>query len=146
MASAEGTQSQTEVKHVRWSELPVETLNPLLDRQLVVADRVMVSRVIFKKGCLVPMHSHHNEQITHVESGSLRFIIHDKEYIVRAGEYLCIPPHAPHSAEALEDTIDIDIFTPPREDWLKKTDSYLRSATGTDDFGNRVQQVGTADK
>ena len=112
--------------HVRWSELPVETLNPLFDRQFVVGTQVMVARIVMKKGCLVPEHSHHNEQISQVLSGSMRFLIEGKEIILRAGEFLLIPPHVPHSAEALEDCVGIDTFTPPRQDWIDKTDQYLR--------------------
>lgn len=115
-----------EVKHVRWDEIPTETLNPLLDRQLVVGDRMMVARVLLKKGCVVPMHSHFNEQLTHIQSGALAFTIDGREITVRTGEFLCIPPNVPHTAVALEDTVDIDIFTPPRADWLNKTDQYLR--------------------
>lgn len=114
------------LKHVRWDDLPKETLNPLLDRQLVVGDQVMIARVLLKKGCVVPLHQHHNEQITHVQSGALHFTLGGEEITVRAGEFLCIPPDMPHTAVALEDTVDIDIFTPPREDWLNKTDQYLR--------------------
>ena len=114
------------VYHIRWDEMPIESLNPLLDRQLAVGDQMMVARVIMKKGCVVPLHSHFNEQVTHVQSGVLHFTIDCKEITVRAGEFLCIPPNVPHTAIALEDTIDIDIFTPPRADWLNKTDQYLR--------------------
>jgi quercetin dioxygenase-like cupin family protein len=114
------------VKHIRWDEIPKETLNPLFDRQLVVGNQVMIARIYLKKGCVVPLHHHHNEQITHVQSGALHFTIEGKELTVRDGEFLCIPPNVPHTAIALEDTIDVDIFTPPREDWLNKTDQYLR--------------------
>lgn len=116
----------SQVKHISWNDVPVETLNPLFDRQLIVGEGIMVARVLMKKGCVVPLHSHHNEQITHVESGALHFTIEGKEITVRSGEYLCIPPNVPHSAVALEDTVDVDIFTPPRQDWLDKTDQYLR--------------------
>jgi quercetin dioxygenase-like cupin family protein len=115
-----------EAKHVRWDEVPVETVNPLLDRQMVVGEQVMVARLHLKKGCVVPMHSHHNEQITHVQSGSMQFTVNGQEITVRSGEFLCIPPNAPHTALVLEDTVDIDIFTPPRQDWIDKTDQYLR--------------------
>lgn len=118
--------SQSEVKHVRWDEVPSEAVNPLFDRQMVVGDQVMVARLHLKEGCVVPLHSHFNEQITHVQSGAMRFTINGKEITVRAGEFLCIPPHVPHMAVVLEDTVDIDIFTPPRQDWIDKTDSYLR--------------------
>jgi unsaturated pyranuronate lyase len=115
-----------EVKHFRWSDLPVESLNPLLDRQLAVGDQIMVSRILLKKGCVVPMHSHINEQVAYMQEGALRFTINGEDIIVRAGEFLCIPPNVPHQAVAIEDTINIDIFTPPRADWINKTDQYLR--------------------
>lgn len=86
----------------------------------------MVARVLLKKGSVVPLHHHYNEQVTYIESGALQFSIEGKEVTIRAGEFLCIPPHVPHSAVALEDTVDIDLFNPPREDWLNKTDDYLR--------------------
>jgi quercetin dioxygenase-like cupin family protein len=86
----------------------------------------MVARVLLKKGCVVPLHSHHNEQVTYILEGTLKFGLNDEEIIVRAGEVLCIPPNVPHEAVALEDTVDLDIFTPPREDWIGKTDAYLR--------------------
>ena len=116
----------SEVKHVHWDKIPLEKMNSLLDRQLVVGSDVMVARVLLKKGCVIPLHSHHNEQVTMIESGALQFTIDSKDIVVRSGEVLCIPPHVPHSATALEDTVDIDIFTPPRQDWLDKTDQYLR--------------------
>ncbi len=119
-------ETKTKATHVKWNELPVETLNPLLERQIAVGDRMMVARVLLKKGCVVPLHHHHNEQVTYVESGALHFTVSGEEVTVRSGEFLCIPPHAPHTATALEDTVDIDLFTPPREDWLNKTDEYLR--------------------
>src|SRR4051794_4053885 len=116
----------SKMKHVRWSEIPIESLNPLLDRQIVVGDQVMVARVLLKKGCVIPMHSHFNEQISQIEEGALKFSINGEEIVVRAGEFLCIPPNMPHEAVAIEDTVDIDIFTPPRADWINKTDQYLR--------------------
>ena len=120
------TSPSGEVKHVRWDEIEMESLNPLLSRQIAVGDQVMVARVLLKKGCVVPLHSHFNEQVTHVQSGALHFTIQGQEITVKAGEFLCIPPNVPHTAVALEDTVDIDIFTPPREDWINKTDQYLR--------------------
>lgn len=113
----------------RWDDLPRERLNDHLDRRLVTGTNMMVAHVYFKKGGLVPQHSHHNEQITYVLQGALRFLLgrdQDREVIVRAGEVLTIPPHLPHSAEALEDTLDVDIFNPPRQDWLDGSDHYLR--------------------
>lgn len=118
--------SEAKAKHIQWDQVPVEHLNPLLDRQIVVGDQVMVARVLLKKGCVIPLHQHHNEQITYVESGALHFTVGGEEKTVRSGEFLCIPPNAPHTAIALEDSVDIDLFTPPREDWINKTDQYLR--------------------
>jgi len=86
----------------------------------------MLARVLLKKGCMVPEHSHHNEQITYVLEGALKFGIDGKEIVVNAGEVLTIPPNMPHWAEALADTVDLDIFHPPRADWINKTDAYLR--------------------
>jgi quercetin dioxygenase-like cupin family protein len=114
------------LKHIRWQDVELEKLNPLLDRQLVVGKDVMVARVLLKKGCIVPLHWHVNEQITYILEGALKFWIDDKEIVVHAGEVLCIPSNMPHKAEALEDTVDLDIFNPPREDWINKTDEYLR--------------------
>ncbi len=114
------------LKHLRWKDVELETLNPLLDRQIVTGESLMLSRVLLKKGCIVPEHSHLNEQLTYILEGALKFTIDGREIIVGAGEVLCIPPHMPHKAEALEDTIDLDVFYPPRQDWLNKTDAYLR--------------------
>ncbi len=113
-------------KYVPWHSVELEDLNPLLRRQFVVGEKVMIARVLLKKGCVVPLHSHHNEQVTYILEGALKFGLKDQEITVRAGEVLCIPPNVPHEAVALEDTVDLDIFTPPREDWIAKTDAYLR--------------------
>ncbi|MFZ0039577.1 MAG: cupin domain-containing protein [Candidatus Acidiferrales bacterium] len=117
----------SELKYFRWKDLELEDLNPLLQRQFVVGEGVMLARVLLKKGSHVPMHSHHNEQITYILEGVLKFGIDGDEIVVHAGEVLCIPPNMPHEAFALEDTVDLDIFTPPRADWINKTDSYLRA-------------------
>ena len=90
----------------------------------------MIAQVFLKKGAIVPRHQHHNEQLTYIVEGALRFYLGEDEsrvQDVRAGEVLHIPSWAWHKAEALEDTLDVDIFNPPREDWLNKTDDYLRS-------------------
>ncbi len=115
-----------ELTHHRWSDIPLEDLNPLLQRQFVVGEGMMIARVLLKKGCVVPRHSHHNEQLTYILEGALEFDIEGKKIVVRAGEVLCIPPHLPHEAIALEDTVDLDVFNPPREDWINKSDAYLR--------------------
>jgi quercetin dioxygenase-like cupin family protein len=120
-----------EHKYVPWKSVELEDLNPLLQRQFVVGENVMIARVLLKKGCVVPLHSHHNEQVTYILEGALKFSLKGQEITVRAGEVLCIPPNVPHEAVALEDTVDLDIFTPPREDWIAKTDAYLRGAAPT---------------
>jgi quercetin dioxygenase-like cupin family protein len=114
------------LQHIRWQDVELEKLNPLLDRQLVVGKDLMLARVLLKKGCIVPLHSHVNEQVTYILEGALKFWIDAKEIVVHAGEVLCIPSNMPHKAEAVEDTVDLDIFNPPREDWLNKSDDYLR--------------------
>jgi quercetin dioxygenase-like cupin family protein len=117
---------KAELRHIAWSSLEVEPLNPLFGRHFVVGQNVMLARVLLKKGCVVPEHSHHNEQISHVTEGALKFWIDGKEIVVSAGEVLAIPPNMPHRVEALEDAVSFDIFDPPRADWIRKTDAYLR--------------------
>jgi unsaturated pyranuronate lyase len=117
------------VTHYTWKEMPKEQVSAMLDRRLITGERLMLAHVYLKKGCIVPKHSHHNEQITYILEGELKFWIGEDEsqvVHVKPGEVLHIPPHVPHKAEAIEDTLDVDIFDPPREDWLMKTDSYLR--------------------
>jgi quercetin dioxygenase-like cupin family protein len=114
------------LKHFSWRDVEVEQLNPLFERQLIVGDKMMLSRIILRKGFVVPLHQHENEQISYIVEGALKFWIDEREIVVRAGEVLCIPPNMPHKAEAMEDTLDFDIFYPPRADWLSKTDAYLR--------------------
>jgi unsaturated pyranuronate lyase len=121
-----GKALKAELRHIPWSSVEIEALNPLLGRHFVVGQNVMLARVLLKKGCIVPEHSHHNEQITYILEGALKFGIDGKEIVVNAGEVLTIPPNMPHSAEALADTVDLDIFNPPRADWINKTDAYLR--------------------
>jgi len=116
----------TAMKHWVWDEIEREVINPLLERQLIVGQDVMLARLLLRKGCIVPMHSHMNEQLSMIFSGALKFWIDGKEVVVRGGEVLTIPPNMPHQAEALEDTTGIDVFHPPRADWINKTDSYLR--------------------
>jgi quercetin dioxygenase-like cupin family protein len=114
------------LQHIPWHTIPLEDLNPLLQRQFVVGQDIMLARVLLKKGCIVPEHSHHNEQLTYILHGALKFWIDGKQIVVHAGEVLCIPAHMPHKAEAMEDTVDLDVFNPPRADWINKTDQYLR--------------------
>jgi quercetin dioxygenase-like cupin family protein len=120
---------QRSVTHHRWDDIPKEPLSDVLERRLITGDRMMLAHVYLKKGAIVPRHSHENEQITYILEGGLRFWIgHDEAEVidVLAGEVLHIPSHVPHKAEALADTLDVDIFSPPRQDWLDKTDDYLR--------------------
>ena len=115
--------------HYRWDDLPREELNPQIGRRFITGTEMMIAHVYLAKGALVPKHAHANEQITYILEGCLRFALGDdgNEVVdVRACEVLTIPPHLPHAAEAIEDTLDVDIFDPPRQDWLNKTDSYLR--------------------
>ena len=117
------------VTFYRWDEMPKEQLTDTFARRLITGDRVMLAHVYLKKGSIVPRHSHENEQITYILEGGLRFWIGEDEaqvIDVMAGEVLHIPSLVQHKAEALEDTLDVDIFSPPRQDWLDKTDNYLR--------------------
>lgn len=120
----------------RWDEMPREKLNPLLERRLIATERMMLAHVYLQKGCIVPRHAHENEQLTYILEGRLRFWLGDDEsqvIDVAAGEVLQIPSNLAHRAEALETTLDVDIFCPPRQDWLDRSDAYLRApATPTD--------------
>lgn len=112
--------------HYRWSEIPPEPMNPLVTRQYFVGTHTMVARLVLKKGAKVPEHHHFHEQISQVTEGALEFRIGGETTVVRAGEAFCIPPHAPHAVVALEDSVAIDIFNPPRQDWIDGDDAYLR--------------------
>jgi quercetin dioxygenase-like cupin family protein len=115
--------------HYRWEDLPKEALKPDLARRLISTERMMLAHVYLDKGAIVPQHAHENEQLTYILEGTLRFWLGEDEsevVDVAAGEVLHIPSNLPHKAEALEDTLDVDIFCPPRQDWLAGTDAYLR--------------------
>ena len=116
----------TKPKFIPWNQVEREKLNDMIDREMVVGEKLMLARVFLKKGAHVPEHHHHNEQVTYILEGALKFAIDGKDIVVRTGEVLCIPSNMPHEAWALEDTLDLDVFTPPREDWLNKADDYLR--------------------
>ena len=114
----------------RWDDLPKEALKPDLARRLISTERMMIAHVYLNEGCIVPQHSHENEQLTYILEGVLRFFLGEdgSEVVdVHAGEVLHIPPNLPHKAEALEQTLDVDIFCPPRADWLEGADAYLRA-------------------
>jgi len=105
-----------------------EKLNAHISRQMMSGEDATLARIYIAKGGIVPRHSHRSEQFSLILSGALKFFFDDGETaIVHAGEIILIPAHVPHKAEALEDTVDIDFFAPRREDWINKTDAYLRT-------------------
>jgi len=110
----------------RWNGISPEQLNPLIARQMIHCDRLTIARIELKKGAVIPRHSHPNEQVTTMVSGTLRFHFDDGEVTVCAGESLQIPGDEPHSLEALEDSVALDVFAPCREDWIRGDDAYLR--------------------
>jgi quercetin dioxygenase-like cupin family protein len=116
---------------LRWAEIEEEKLNDKITRKLAVGQNEMIGRLRLEKGAVVPPHKHVSEQITMVMSGALRFTIGGKDITVRAGEVLVIPPNVIHSAVALEDSDDIDSFSPLRLDWLSGDDSYLKTGKST---------------
>ena len=112
-----------------WNEIPREQVTPMLDRRLITGDGLMLAHVNLAKGCIVPKHQHHHEQMTYVLQGALRFSLNEdesEERVVRGGEVIHFPSNVWHKAEALEESVVLDVFNPPREDWLNKSDSYLR--------------------
>jgi len=122
--------ADTPTPHVVWDDLPWEKVTDTISRRLVTSERMMMAQVFLKKGAVVPRHHHENEQLTYILEGALRFWIGEdgsREVVVRAGEVLVLPANVPHKAEALEDTLDLDVFSPPRQDWLDGTDSYFHA-------------------
>jgi quercetin dioxygenase-like cupin family protein len=116
------------VRHFRWDDMPKEVVTDSISRRIITGKDMMLAHIYLKKGAIVPQHSHHNEQLTYILEGALRFWIGEdgsQEQLVRAGEVIHIPSNVPHRAEAVEDTLDVDVFSPPREDWLNGTDSYF---------------------
>lgn len=126
----------TDAMLMKWDDMEWETVTDKIRRKLVTANEMMIAHVFLDKGAIVPMHSHHNEQLTYILSGALHFKLgenQDREVIVRAGEVLAIPANLPHEAVALEDTLDVDIFNPPRQDWLDGSDSYFHKSGAAED-------------
>ena len=115
-----------EMEHYTWDEMEREVLSETIARKIISGDKAMVAQVFLAKGAVVPEHFHESEQITYILEGALRFDIEGKEVVVGKGQVLRIPSNVPHRAVALEDTLDLDIFSPIRRDWLKKDDDYLR--------------------
>jgi quercetin dioxygenase-like cupin family protein len=115
--------------HYRWKDQPFEPMKGTVTRRIITSERIMMGEIRFKKGDTVPRHAHDNEQFTYVVEGALKFCFGDddrQEIVVAAGEVVVIPSNLPHRAEALHDTVEFDIFNPPRQDWLDKTDTYFR--------------------
>ena len=112
----------------RWEDIPWDHLNPKLERRLVTGDQIMLAHVFLHEGCVVPEHAHENEQLTYVLEGTLRFLVEGDEIDVAAGDVLHLPSNVPHAAVALADTLSLDVFNPPRADWLDGSDAYLRDA------------------
>jgi quercetin dioxygenase-like cupin family protein len=114
----------------RWDDMPKEELSETIARRIISGERAMIAHVYLAEGAVVPRHEHDNEQLTYILEGALEFELGDGDEaetrVVRAGEVLLIPSNLPHSAVALEDTLDVDVFAPPRQDWLDKDDAYLR--------------------
>ena len=114
------------MKVYEWNQIPTEQMNPLFSRRVIHSETMTVARLRLLKGCMVPMHTHHNEQISMVDEGAIKFVLDGVERVIRAGEVLQIPAHLPHSAEVMEDCVVTDLFSPPREDWIRGDDAYLR--------------------
>ncbi len=117
------------LKRQHWDSVKKEHVSDLIERQMVYGEKAMVAKLLLKKGCVVPAHHHENEQITWIMKGALEFEIDGEKFILKEGETLLIPSNSVHKAVAVEDTIDVDIFSPPRQDWISGTDSYLRSGS-----------------
>ena len=117
-----------DVRHFCWEDMDREKVVEGIDRKIITGERAMLAQIFLEKGAMVPMHSHDNEQITYLLEGVLKFWIGEekRELILRAGEVLHIPSNIPHQAQALEDCLDVDVFSPPRQDWLDGTDDYFR--------------------
>ena len=118
-------QSETVVHH-RWTDIAAEQLNESVARQYITADRVTIARFELKRGGVVPRHAHENEQVSMVLSGALLFKIDGREVTIRSGDVMQIPGNVPHEVEVLEDALVIDVFSPIRQDWTDKTDTYFR--------------------
>jgi quercetin dioxygenase-like cupin family protein len=110
----------------RWDELALERVTEMISRKIITGEREMVAQIYLKKGALVPMHSHESEQMTYILQGALKFLVGGEEITVREGELLYIPSWVGHQAEALDDTFELDVFSPIRQDWLDKTDDYFK--------------------
>jgi quercetin dioxygenase-like cupin family protein len=121
--------TEAKVQLLQWDDVPMEKVNPMMRRQIITGDLMTIARIYFKDGFLVPMHSHHNEQITQVISGLLTFRLGENgedEIDVGPGEAIVIPANLPHEALVVGDVVEMDMWAPRRDDWLNQTDDYLR--------------------
>jgi quercetin dioxygenase-like cupin family protein len=116
---------QTGVRLHRWDEIALDKVTEMFSRKIVAGEREMLVQVYVKRGCLVPLHAHASEQMTYVLQGGLKFLVGGEEITVREGEVIHIPSGVEHQAEALEDTFELDVFSPVREEWLTGTDAVL---------------------
>ncbi len=117
------------IKKINWNEVPAEQVNPSMKRKMIYGEQVMIAKIKLKDGFVVPLHSHENEQITEVVQGTIRFWFGangEQQLDVHAGESVVIPGNLPHKALMIGDVEEIDIFAPPRQDWLTGTDDYLK--------------------
>ena len=114
------------MRYCTWESVPLEVMSDVISRKIISGEKAMVAQVFLKKDAVVPEHHHESEQITYILEGALKFELEGREVVVRAGEVLHIPSNVPHRAVALEDTLDLDIFSPIRTDWLTRDDGYLR--------------------
>jgi quercetin dioxygenase-like cupin family protein len=114
------------MQHSDWDQMPKEVMSETIGRKIVTGEKVMMAQVFLAKGAVVPLHQHDAEQVTYIMEGALKFTLEGKDVLVEAGQVLVIPSNVPHTAVAMEDTLDLDIFSPIRHDWLNKTDDYLR--------------------
>ncbi|MEW5982152.1 MAG: cupin domain-containing protein [Acidobacteriota bacterium] len=117
---------ESRARQCRWDEIELEKVTEMISRKIVSGEREMLAQIYLKKGALVPMHEHESEQMSYVLQGALKFLIDGEEIVIREGEVLHIPSMVPHQAEALEDTFELDVFSPIRQDWLDRTDDYFR--------------------
>lgn len=114
----------------RWSEVREEQLSPLVTRRVIHGETMTIARFEVRKGAVLPEHSHVNEQISTFERGRAKFVVGGREAIVSAGESLRIPPNVPHSIETLEDSVVLEVFSPPSEDWIRGDDAHPRNRQG----------------
>ncbi|MBS1819868.1 MAG: cupin domain-containing protein [Acidobacteria bacterium] len=116
---------QTGVRLHRWDEIALEKVTEMLSRKIVTGEREMLVQVYIKRGCLIPLHAHQSEQMTYVLQGGLKFLVAGEEITVREGEVIHIPSGVEHQAEALEDTFELDVFSPIRAEWLTEGEDDL---------------------